>query len=164
MWPVSGPRRLPRSQQQMVGGVSSISTFNTPRTVTGLVAPRGAHTEVGSGTQLGEAHDFFWGRRGAEIIEEGPRESGQFCPGLADFGGLTGWELLLGVHLGSQSKQWCWQRLLPWDYSLNTRFLPDLKAEKKKAWESGQLPLFSLFFSKIRFGLTACISLGLPGE
>lgn len=130
-WPTTAPSltaaRGPFSRNPRPGaqeGVSSISAFNTPRTVIGLVRPRGAHPEVGPGSQLGEACDFFWCRRWAERIEEGPGESGQFCSGLAGFGGLPGWELLPGVYLGPQSKQWSWHRLPPWDHSSNTWIPP----------------------------------------
>lgn len=77
-------------------GVSSISTFNTPRTVIGLVGPRGAHAEVGPRTQLGEAHDFFWGRRGQ-------KESRRGLGSLASF---VQTRLVLGASLGGGASSW----------------------------------------------------------
>lgn len=141
-------------------GVSSTSTFNTPRTVIGLVGPRGAHAEVGPGTQLGEAHDFFWGRRGQKESRRGLGSLASFVQTRLVLGASLGGELLLGVHLGSHSKQWCWHRLPSWDYSSNTQIPPRSQGRKSKSLGVGRLPLFSWFFSEIRFGLTTCSSLG----
>lgn len=133
-------------------GVSSISTFNTPRTVIGLVGPRGAHAEVGPGTQLGEAHDFFWGRRGQ-------KESRRGLGSLASF---VQTRLVLGASLaGSFFLESTWDPTASSGVGTGFHrgttpqipgFLPDLKAEKAKAWESVGSLCFRCSFLRLDLG------------